>query len=58
MLIKKLYRYFILCALIGFSIINIASAQSEVNQFFGLQLNQLQIIGSHNSYKPGIEKPL
>ena len=58
MLIKKLYRYFILCALIDFSIINIASAQSEVNQFSGLQLNQIQIIGSHNSYKPGIEKPL
>src|SRR5664279_4756229 len=58
MLIKKSYKYFILCGLIVFSIINIASAQSEVNQFSGLHLNQLQIVGSHNSYKPGIEKPL
>ncbi len=58
MLIKNLYKYFIFCGLIGFGTINIASAQSEVNQFSGLRLNQLQIIGSHNSYKPGIEKPL
>ncbi len=58
MLIKKLYRYFILCEFIGFSSINIATAQKEVNKFSELNLNQLQIIGSHNSYKPGIEKPL
>jgi hypothetical protein len=33
-------------------------AQDESKGFSGLQLNQLQIIGSHNSYKPGIEKAL
>jgi hypothetical protein len=54
---KKLFSHlllsvsFIFCYLFSF-------AQNESNQFSGLRLNQLQIIGSHNSYKPGIEKPL
>ncbi len=33
-------------------------AQQEVNAFAGLRLNQIQLIGSHNSYKPGIEPAL
>jgi hypothetical protein len=58
MLIKKLYGYFILCGFIVFCTINIVSGQTGVSKFYRLKLNQLQIIGSHNSYKPGIEKPL
>lgn len=32
--------------------------QQEADQFTGLHLNQVQLIGSHNSYKPGIEPSL
>ncbi len=32
--------------------------QQEADAFAGLHLNQLQLIGSHNSYKPGIEPAL
>ncbi len=36
----------------------IAMCQQEANQFKNLRLNQIQLIGSHNSYKPGIEPSL
>jgi len=35
-----------------------ALAQAEVEKFTGLPLNKIQMIGSHNSYKPGIEPAL
>jgi hypothetical protein len=36
----------------------LAWAQPEVNAYAGLKLNEIQLIGSHNSYKPGIEPQL
>ena len=35
-----------------------STQQTALPAFDSIRLNQLQIIGSHNSYKPGIEKPL
>ena len=54
---KKLFPYYVLHALFILLVFGV-SAQNEIRDFSGLKLNQLQIIGSHNSYKPGIEKPL
>ncbi|MEO8414312.1 MAG: phosphatidylinositol-specific phospholipase C1-like protein [Ginsengibacter sp.] len=54
---KKSFARFLLSATFIF-IFLFASAQNETNRFSQLRLNQLQIIGSHNSYKPGIEKTL
>ncbi|HEY5406143.1 MAG TPA: phosphatidylinositol-specific phospholipase C1-like protein [Ginsengibacter sp.] len=54
---KILFTHFILFA--SFIINSLFTyGQSKTDEFSKLQLNQLQIIGSHNSYKPGIEKPL
>jgi hypothetical protein len=33
-------------------------AQQETDAYQGLKLNEIQLIGSHNSYKPGIEPAL
>src|SRR5664279_2498286 len=54
---KKSFARFLLGAscIVSFQF---ASAQNEASQFSELRLNQLQIIGSHNSYKPGIEETL
>ncbi|HSK13459.1 MAG TPA: Ca2+-dependent phosphoinositide-specific phospholipase C, partial [Phnomibacter sp.] len=30
------------------------NAQEEVGKYKGLRMNEVQVIGSHNSYKPGI----
>lgn len=35
-----------------------STQQTALSTSDSIRLNQLQIIGSHNSYKPGIEKPL
>lgn len=37
---------------------NAFAQQQEADSFTGLHMNQLQLIGSHNSYKPGIEPAL
>jgi hypothetical protein len=46
------------CLLVFITFTGVASGQQEADAFHGLHINQLQLIGSHNSYKPGIEPAL
>ncbi|EOR92814.1 hypothetical protein ADIARSV_4025 [Arcticibacter svalbardensis MN12-7] len=54
---KTTFLKIILC-LVTLGNFQLASAQEEADKFKGLHLNEVQLIGSHNSYKPGIEPAL
>lgn len=54
----KTRKIALIFALALFESSNVAVAQQESEAFKGLAMNKIQIIGSHNSYKPGIEPAL
>lgn len=50
-------KAFLVC-LLSFPVCLPGWGQREVDAWKGLRLNEMQVIGSHNSYKPGIEPAL
>ena len=55
---KKLIGNVFLGAMLLLCLNNAFAQQQEADAFTGLRMNQLQLVGSHNSYKPGIEPAL
>lgn len=54
----KIVKQKFICLTFFIACVRIASGQQEADAFRGLHMNQVQLIGSHNSYKPGIEPAL